>query len=108
MWSIGALALAMVMTPLYVAACRSLAAITSRGGHRLIAVNDGSAELERLRSGESREGSYAVPDLPGGRCEVRLTPVSGGLRRVEVAITWDEADRKGECRWTTLVAGGGA
>ena len=107
MWSVAALALAMVMTPLYVAACRSLAAITSRGGRRLIAVNHGTAELERLRSGERREGSYAVPDLPG-RCEVRLTPASGGLRRAEVSVTWDEGERKGECRWTTLVPGGGA
>jgi hypothetical protein len=87
MWSIAALALALVMTPLYVAACRSLAALTSRGGHRLIA-------------------SYDLPDLPGGTCRIQLLPADSGLRRAEVTVTWDEGERKASCRWTTLVPGG--
>lgn len=106
MWAIGALGLALVLTPLYVTACRSLAELTGRSGHRLLAVNRGTAELERLRSGERRAGSYEVPELPGGLCEVKLSP-SGSLTRGEVTVSWTESGRDARCAWTTLLPPGG-
>lgn len=107
MWSVGALALALALTPLYVTACRSLAALTARGGHRLLAVNRGAAELERLRAGEARGGSFAVPELPGGRCEVTLTDAGPALQRAEVSVSWQEGARGARCTWTTLLPRGG-
>jgi len=106
LWAVAALAVAAVMTPLYVSACHSLTRLTTRGGHRLIATQRGSAELDRLRmagaSAQSRE--FPVSELPSGRGTVTMKPAAAtGLREAEIQITWLENGVNAQARWTTLV-----
>lgn len=109
MWSVGALAVALVMTPLFVSMCHSLSLLTGRGAHRIVATGRGTAELERLRSGDLTPRSYAVPELPGGRCEVTLVPGSTPrLREARVVVFWEEGGRTARSEWVTLVGTGGS
>lgn len=109
MWSVGALGLALVMTPLFVSLCHSLSALTARGAHRIVATNRGTAELERLRLGNAESRAYEVPELPAGRCEVTLAAASTPkLRQARVVVSWEEAGRRVQSEWATLVAAGGA
>jgi len=107
LWAVAALALAAVMTPLYVSACHSLTRLTARGGHRLIATQRGTAELDRLRdagaAAQSRE--FTVTELPSGKGSVTLKPgPTAGLRQAEIRITWQDSGATAQAEWTTLVS----
>jgi hypothetical protein len=108
LWSVAGLALAIALAPLYVSLCQSLSRLTGRGARRLVAVQRGTAELERLRadSGRAVSREFAVPDLPGGRCSVSVSPANGRLRQVDLLITWDENGATARAEWTTLVGKG--
>lgn len=106
LWAVAALAVAAAMTPLYVSACHSLTRLTTRGGHRLIATQRGTAELDRLRdagaSVQNRE--FAVSELPSGRGTVVVNPgPTAGLQQVALQITWQEHGVTASANWTTLV-----
>jgi hypothetical protein len=106
LWAVAALAIAAAMTPLYVSACHSLSRLTARGGHRLIATQRGTAELDRVReAGTSvRDRQFPVTELPSGRGTVRVRPgASERLREVAVEITWLEHGATARAEWTTLV-----
>lgn len=106
LWAVAALAVAAVMTPLYVSACHSLTRLTTRGGHRLIATQRGAAELDRLRTAgaSARSREFAVAELPSGRGVVTLKPgPAAGLREAEIRITWQEQGIAAQAEWTTLV-----
>ena len=108
MWSVAALSLALLMTPLFVRLCHSLSALTGRGAHRILATNRGTTELERLRSGTAENRVYDVPELPSGRCEVTTGPTAGSrLRQIRVTVSWVESGRPARSEWITLLAGGG-
>ena len=107
MWSVAALGLTLLLTPLLVSMCHSLSALTRRGAHRILATNRGAAELEHLRGGAAAPRAYAVPELPSGRCEVVLTAAAASrLREARVTVTWDEGGRIARAEWVTLVPGG--
>jgi hypothetical protein len=106
LWAVAALAVAAVMTPLYVSACHSLTRLTARGGQRLIATQRGAAELDRLRTAgaaaQSRE--FAVAELPSGKGSVTLKPgPAAGLRKAEIRISWQDHGTTAVAEWTTLV-----
>jgi hypothetical protein len=104
LWSVGALGIALVMTPLYVSLCSSLSRMTARGGHRLVAIQRGTAELERLGAGERGAGTFAVSELPDGRATVELAPASSpALKRATLTITWSEHGSTGRAEWVTLI-----
>jgi hypothetical protein len=102
LWSLGALLLALALTPLYVSLCHSLSTVTTRSAHRLVATQRGEAELERLRAGGGAR-TFPVPELPGGQGTVTLNPSAGGLQEAHLVLTWTESGRPGRAEWTTLI-----
>lgn len=100
MWAVAALALAMVMAPLYVTACRSLARLTARNAHRLIATQRGTLELERLRAGGA-VGAFTVSELPDGRGTAEARDMGNGLREIHLDITWSEDGIAARSEWLT-------
>lgn len=104
MWAVAALALAMVMAPLYVTTCRSLARLSARNAHRLVATQRGTAELERLRSGAA-VGGFAIPELPDGQGTAESRDLGGGLREIRLSITWNEDGITARSEWLTRAVG---
>jgi hypothetical protein len=104
MWSVAALALLLLLSPLYVSLCAGLAATGKRGALRLRATQLGSAELERIRATLPTNRDWAIPELPAGRGSLRLraTPAPR-LRELALIITWAEGHRTARAEWSTLV-----
>lgn len=106
LWAVAALAIAAAMTPLYVSACHSLSRLTTRGGHRLIATQRGTTELERLRAAgaSAQDRQFAVNELPSGKGTVHVRPAATSpLREAVVRITWEERGTAAQAEWTTLI-----
>ena len=81
-----------------------LVRLQRRNHDRLIAVEVGQHELERLHSGSVASGGRAVEGLPGGHADVVVTPDSDrALRRVRVEVRWRDNDGERRMQWTTLV-----
>jgi hypothetical protein len=109
LWSLAGLSLLAGLAPFYVTLCQSLVRLTARGGYRLIAVNRGTAELERLYAGPTTAAEFLVPELPEGRGNLHLSPDAPGLLRADLHITWVEPGGiTGRAQWTTLLASPGA
>ncbi len=106
LWTVAALALAVALTPVFVGLCRALSQATARGGYRLIATRAGTREMDRLRYGTVTARNFGLPELPAGRCEIKVAPAEGGLKRVDMTITWSERGATGRAEWTTLVREG--
>lgn len=105
LWAVVGLAIAVAMTPLYVSLSAALTQASARGGHRLLATQRGTRELEAIQAARrAASRDFVVPELPGGRGTVRVVPAAAsGVRRVDVTIEWREGDRLARAEWTSLV-----
>jgi Tfp pilus assembly protein PilV len=75
-----------------------------RSRQRLIALECGQRELERVRSGAPSSSSHPVAGLPEGRAQVSVTTdANPALRRVHVEVRWRDPDGERRMQWETLV-----